>query len=109
MATALYEPGFVLKPEYQPSEEEKTAYMHDQFQLLYQTSLNQIPDLPYETMSRIMEKALQGEPLSIVLSDQVSSPARKQEEAMVNQLTMLFDISGVKYDIIRDRQVLKRN
>ena len=59
MATALYEPGFVLKPEYQLSEEEKTAYMHDQFQLLYQTSLNQIPDLPYETMSRIMEKALQ--------------------------------------------------
>lgn len=108
MATALYEPGFVLKPEYQLSEEEKTAYMHDQFQLLYQSALNQIPGLPYETMSRIMEKALQGEPLSIVLSDQVSSSAHKQQEAMVNQLTMLFDISGVKYDIIRDRQVLKK-
>ncbi|MGO4790539.1 M1 family metallopeptidase [Paenibacillus sp. 2KB_20] len=107
MATALYQPGFVLKPEYQLSEEEKTAYMHDQFQLLYQSALSQIPGLPYETMSRIMEKALQGEPLSIVLSDQVSNHTRKQQEAMVNQLTMLLDISGVKYDVIRDRQVLK--
>lgn len=108
MATALYQPGFVLKPEYQLSDEEKTAYLHDQFQLLYQSALTQIPSLPYETMSRIMEKALQGEPLSIVLSDQVSTQTRKQQEAMVNQLTMLLDISGVKYDVIRDRQVLKK-
>ncbi|MEC0255543.1 M1 family metallopeptidase [Paenibacillus lautus] len=108
MATALYQPGFVLKPEYQLSDEEKTAYLHDQFQLLYQSALTQIPGLPYETMSRIMEKALQGEPLSIVLSDQVSTQTRKQQEAMVIQLTMLLDISGVKYDVIRDRQVLKK-
>ncbi|MFG1732875.1 M1 family metallopeptidase [Paenibacillus sp. 843] len=108
MATALYQPGFVLKPEYQLSDAEKTAYLHDQFQLLYQSALTQIPGLPYETMSRIMEKALHGEPLSIVLSDQVSTQTRKQQEAMVNQLTMLLDISGVKYDVIRDRQVLKK-
>lgn len=108
MENALYQPGFVLKPEYQLSDVEKTAYMHDQFQLVYQSALSQIPDLPYETMSRIMEKALQGEPLSIVLSDQVSSQTRKQQEAMVNQLTGFLDISGVKYDVIRDRQVLKK-
>ncbi|WFB61293.1 M1 family metallopeptidase [Paenibacillus sp. BR1-192] len=108
MAAALYQPGFVLKPEYQLTEEEKTAYMHDQFQLLYQSALTQIPDLPYETMSRIMDKALQGEPLSIVLSDQASRRTRKQQEAMVNQLSMLLDISGVKYEVIRDRQVLKK-
>lgn len=65
MAAALYQPGFVLKPE-------------------------------------------QGEPLSIVLSDQASRRTRKQQEAMVNQLSMLLDISGVKYEVIRDRQVLKK-
>lgn len=107
MAAALYQPGFVLKPEYQLTEEEKTAYMHDQFQLLYQSALTQIPDLPYETMSRIMDKALQGEPLSIVLSDQVSRRTRKQQEAMVSQLAAFLDLSGVKYDIIRDRKLLK--
>ena len=108
MAAALYQPGFALKPEYQLTEEEKTAYMHDQFQFLYQSAFTQNPGLPYETMSRIMDKALQGEPLSIVLSDQVSRRTRKQQEAMVNQLSMLLDISGVKYEVIRDRQVLKR-
>ncbi|SEM63295.1 Histidine kinase-, DNA gyrase B-, and HSP90-like ATPase [Paenibacillus sp. cl141a] len=54
MAAALYQPGFVLKPEYRLTEDEKTAYMHDQFQFLYQSALTQIPDLPYETMSRII-------------------------------------------------------
>lgn len=108
MAAAIYQPGFVLKPEYQLTEEEKTAYMHDQFQLLYQSVFTQNPGLPYETMSRIMDKALQGEPLSIVLSDQVSRRTSNQQDAMVNQLSMLLDLSGVKYEVIRDRQVLKK-
>lgn len=55
-----------------------------------------------------MHKALQGEPLVIVVSDQVSKAANKQQEAMVNELTVLLDLSGVKYDVIRDRQELKR-
>ncbi|SEA54818.1 M1 family metallopeptidase [Paenibacillus sp. 276b] len=108
MKTALYEPNFMLKPEYQLSNEEKTAYLHDQFQSLYETALTQVPNLPFETMSRVMDKALQGEPLAIVLSDQVSKAANKQQEAMVNQLTTLLDLSGVKYDLIRDRQELKQ-
>lgn len=108
MKTALYEPNFVLKPEYQLSKEEKAAYLHDQFQLLYESALTQVPNLPFETMSRVMDKTLQGEPLAIVLSDQVSKSASKQQEAMVNQLTTLLDLSGVKYDVIRDRSVLKQ-
>lgn len=108
MKTALYEPNFTLKPEYQLSNEEKTAYLHDQFQSLYESALTQVPNLPFETMSRVMDKALQGEPLAIVLSDQVSKAANKQQEAMVNQLTTLLDLSGVKYDLIRDRQELKQ-
>ncbi|WP_228469335.1 M1 family metallopeptidase [Paenibacillus sp. JNUCC31] len=108
MKQALYQPNFVLKPEYQLSNEEKTAYLHDQFQLLYESALTQVPNLPFETMSRVMDKALQGEPLAIVLSDQVSKSASKQQEFMVSQLTTLFDLSGLKYDVIRDRQILKQ-
>ncbi|MFE6074016.1 M1 family metallopeptidase [Paenibacillus sp. NPDC057886] len=108
MKTALYEPNFVLKPEYQLSNEEKTAYFHDQFQSLYESALTQVPNLPFESMSRVMNKALQGERLAIVLSDQMSKSANKQQEAMVNQLTTLLDLSGVKYDVIRDRQELKQ-
>ncbi|WP_405156878.1 M1 family metallopeptidase [Paenibacillus sp. FSL K6-0108] len=108
MKTALYEPNFALKPEYQLSNEEKTAYLHDQFQLLYESALTQVPNLPFETMSRVMDKALQGEPLAILLSDHVSKTASKQQEAMVSQLTTLLDLSGVKYDVIRDRQELKQ-
>ncbi|MBT2770874.1 M1 family metallopeptidase [Halomonas sp. ISL-60] len=108
MKAALYEPNFVLKPEYQLSNEEKTAYLHDQFQLVYESALSQVPNLPFETMSRVMDKALQGEPLAIVLSDQVSKSANKQQDAMVNQLTTLLDLTGVKYDVIRDRQILKQ-
>lgn len=108
MKTALYEPNFTLKPEYQLSNEEKTAYLHDQFQSLYGSALTQVPNLPFETMSRVMDKALQGEPLAIVLSDQVSKAANKQQEAMVNQLTTLLDLTGVKYDLIQDRQELKQ-
>ncbi|WP_306291818.1 M1 family metallopeptidase [Paenibacillus sp. RU5A] len=108
MKTALYEPNFTLKPEYQLSNEEKTAYLHDQFQSLYGSALTQVPNLPFETMSRVMDKALQGERLAIVLSDQVSKAANKQQEAMVNQLTTLMDLTGVKYDLIQDRQELKQ-
>ncbi|RAI85860.1 peptidase M1-like protein [Paenibacillus pabuli] len=108
MKKALYEPNFALKPEYQLSNEEKTAYLHDQFQSLYESALTQVPNLPFETMSRVMDKALQGEPLAIVVSDQVSKAANKQQEAMVNQLTTLLDLTGVKYDLIQDRQELKR-
>ncbi|SHN58027.1 Peptidase family M1 [Paenibacillus sp. ov031] len=108
MKTALYVPNFALKPEYQLSNEEKTAYLHDQFQSLYESALTQVPNLPFETMSRVMDKALQGEPLAIVLSDQESKAANKQQEAMVNQLTTLLDLTGVKYDLIQDRQELKQ-
>ncbi|WP_339852437.1 M1 family metallopeptidase [Paenibacillus sp. FSL W7-1088] len=108
MNKALYDPNFVLKPEYQLSNEEKTAYLHDQFQSLYESALTQVPNVPFETMSRVMDKALQGEPLAIVVSDQVSKSANEQQEAMVNQLTTLLDLSGVKYDVIRDRQDLKQ-
>ncbi|WP_413407875.1 M1 family metallopeptidase [Paenibacillus amylolyticus] len=108
METALYKPNFVLKPEYQLSLEERTAYLHDVFQLQYQTVMKLIPDLPFEVMNRMMDKVLQGERLTIVLSDRVSKIADKQQEAIVSQLTSFLDMSGVKYDVVRDRKELKQ-
>ncbi|WP_440110908.1 M1 family metallopeptidase [Paenibacillus sp. QZ-Y1] len=108
MEAALYKPNFVLKPEYQLSVEERTAYLHDIFQLQYQTTMNLIPDLPFEVMNRMMDKVLQGERLTIVLSDQVSEKAGKQQEVIVSQLTSFLNMSGVKYDVVRDRRELKQ-
>ncbi|MET1168402.1 M1 family peptidase, partial [Bacillus velezensis] len=108
MQMALYQPDFVLKPEYQLSPEETAAYVHDVLQVQYQTVMGMIPNLPYEVMNRLMDKALQGEELTIVLSDQVSKLATKQQEDMVNQLTGFLDMTGMKYDIIRDRKELKQ-
>ncbi|WP_145045512.1 M1 family metallopeptidase [Paenibacillus xylanexedens] len=108
METALLQPNFVLKPEFQLSLEERTAYFHDVFQLQYQASLNLVPDLPVEVMNRLMAKVLQDEPLTIVLSDQLSKQADKQQEAIMGQLTAFFNSSGVKYDVVKDRGELKQ-
>jgi|GEM_PF-366852 len=108
MQTALYQPDFVLKPEFQLSKEETAAYVHDILQAQYQAVMGMIPNLPYEVMNRLMDKVLQGEELTIVLSDQVSKHATKQQEDMVNQLTGFLDMSGIRYDIIRDRKELKQ-
>ncbi|WP_433745313.1 M1 family metallopeptidase [Paenibacillus amylolyticus] len=108
MQMALYQPNFVLKPEYQLSKEETAAYVHDIFQVQYQAVMGMIPNLPYEVMNRLMDKVLQGEDLTIVLSDQVSKLAAKQQEDMVEQLTGFLDMSGIRYDVVRDRKELKQ-
>ncbi|WP_235439977.1 M1 family aminopeptidase [Paenibacillus sp. DMB20] len=108
MDKALFRPNFVLNPEYRLSEEEKTAYFREQFKELYHSSLAQIPDLPFETMSRIMDKALQGEPLAIVVSDPVSKEADKQQKIIVEQLADILQFSGIKPEIITERQMLKK-
>ncbi|WP_136604043.1 M1 family metallopeptidase [Paenibacillus dokdonensis] len=108
MDKSLHQPNFVLKPEYRLSKQETAAYFHEQFKEIYRSSLAQIPELPFETMSRIEDKALQGEPLTIVLSDQVSSKAKKQQEIILNQLKGTFEVAGIKPVIITERQVLKK-
>ncbi|WFR65333.1 M1 family metallopeptidase [Paenibacillus amylolyticus] len=108
MQMALYQPDFVLKPEYQLTKEETAAYVHDILQVQYQAVMGMIPNLPYEVMSRLMDKVLQGEELTIVLSDQVSKLAAKQQEELVDQLTGFLDMSGIRYDVVRDRKELKQ-
>ena len=108
MDKALHEGNFVLKPEYQLSETEKMEYMGEQFKEMYHASLNQIPGLPYETMSRIMDKVYTGEPLTIVASDKVGAKAKQQQEALVSQLQAMLSFTGIKPTVITERQMLKQ-
>ncbi|WP_342551978.1 M1 family metallopeptidase [Paenibacillus sp. FSL R7-0652] len=108
MEKALIQPGFELKQEYQMSKDEMAAYMHDAYQPQYESLMNNIPNMPYEVMVRLMDKSFRGEPLTIVLGDQVSKAAAKQQEQATSQLTQIFDVFGIKYDIVRDRKQLKQ-
>ncbi|WP_018757116.1 M1 family metallopeptidase [Paenibacillus terrigena] len=107
MEKALRQPNFVLKPEYQMTEDEQTAYMHEQFKSIYDGIFTQYPILPEETMSRIIHKALLGEPLTIVLSDPLSSTAKTQQEQLVERLKMTFTIMGIHADVMTDRPTIK--
>jgi hypothetical protein len=59
-------------------------------------------------MIRLMEKSFRGEPLTIVLGDQVSKAAAKQQEQATSQLTQILDVFGMKYDVVRDRKQLNQ-
>lgn len=108
MDSALHDPNFTLKPEYRLSEAEEAAYWNEQFKSIYHSSLTQIPDLEEETMSRIVDKALQGEPLTIVLSDRADDSAHNQEQSMLEQLQGSLQLMGIHADVITERQVLKK-
>ncbi|MEK4356643.1 M1 family metallopeptidase [Paenibacillus sp. FSL M7-1455] len=108
MDKILHDPHFALKPEYRLSEAEEAAYWREQFKTSYRSSLSQIPNLPAETMSRIMDKALQGEPLTIVVSDQAGSQAKKQQQTILTQLEGTLGIMGIPYEVVSDRQTLKK-
>ncbi|OZB98807.1 M1 family metallopeptidase [Paenibacillus sp. XY044] len=108
MDRALHDPNFTLKPEFRLSEAEETAYWHEQFKSIYHSSLSQVPNLGAETMSRIVDKALQGEPLTIVMSDRADYTANKQEQSMLKQLQGSLQLMGIQADVITERQVLKK-
>ena len=108
MDKALHDPQFALKPEYRLSEAEEASYWREQFKTSYRSSLSQISNLPAETMSRIVDKALQGEPLTIVVSDQAGSKAKKQQQTILAQLERTLGIMGIPYEVVSDRQTLKK-
>jgi len=105
---ALHDPDFVLNSEYRLSAEEEVAYWREQFKSVYHSSLIQVPNLPMETMSRIIDKALQGEPLTIVLSDQAVGRAKEQQQTILEQLEGTLGNAGIPYEVISDRQTLKK-
>jgi hypothetical protein len=55
-----------------------------------------------------MDKVYAGEPLTIVLSDQVGAKAKKQQEAIKNQIEATLSFTGIKPTVITERQVLKQ-
>lgn len=107
MDKALHDPEFVLKPEYRLTEAEEQAYWHEQFKEMYRSSMTLVPDLPAETMSRIVDKALQGEPLTIVLGDRATGKAKAQQRAILEQLQGALGTMGIEADVVTERKALK--
>ncbi|MEK5437523.1 MULTISPECIES: M1 family metallopeptidase [Paenibacillus] len=104
----LRQPNYSLKSEYRLTADEEAAYMYEQFKSIYHSVFVQFPEVPSETMSRIIDKTLQGEPLTIILSDRLTSDkATKQQDQLLNQFQGFFQIAGIKPTIITERQVLK--
>lgn len=108
MDKALHDPHFTLKAEYQLTQEEALAYWHEQFVNMYRSSLAQVPNLPEETMSRIVDKALHGEPLTIVLGDSTNSTTKKQQEKILAALQGTLDVMGLPYKVVNNRQTIKQ-
>ncbi|MBW7452767.1 M1 family metallopeptidase, partial [Paenibacillus sepulcri] len=104
MDKSVHEPNFVLKQEYRLTDSEKAAYTHNVFQQAYESSL-EVPDLPFETMSRIISKALQGEPVAIVLSDDAGD--NEGQEKFVTDLKSMLAIFGIQPEVITGRRQLK--
>jgi len=107
MEKALRQPNFELKPEYQLSQKEKDAYWHEQVVAIFQGVFAQNATAPYESMNRVIHKALQGEPLTIVLSDKLSKRGSAQQDQLVQQLQGTFDFMGIKANVVAERQVIK--
>ncbi|WP_144406996.1 M1 family metallopeptidase [Paenibacillus sp. IHBB 10380] len=104
----LRNPNYSLKPEYRLTADEEAAYMHEQFKSIYHSVFVQFPEVPFETMSRIVDKTLQGEPLTIIMSDgQISDKTKKQQDQLLNQIQGFMQIAGIKPTVITERQVLK--
>ncbi|MFD0710949.1 M1 family metallopeptidase [Paenibacillus sp. GCM10027626] len=108
MQTALYEPNFALEPEYQMTAEERIAYFREQLKTIYHTSFAQIADLLQETMSRVIDKALQGEPLTIVTSEPASSAEKHQQKQLLQQLQDSLLFLGLQPKVISERQAIKK-
>ncbi|NGP57740.1 M1 family metallopeptidase [Paenibacillus thiaminolyticus] len=105
----LNKPNYELKPEFRLTEAEKANFNRTTMTQLYDGILGQHPDLPQESMVRIMSKTLHGEPLAIVLSDAVSPEAAAQQEIVKDSLLNMLDMSGLKATVLTERQAVKKN
>ncbi|WP_259392195.1 M1 family metallopeptidase [Paenibacillus thiaminolyticus] len=105
----LNKPNFELKPEFRLTEAEKANFNRTTMTQLYDGILGQYPDLPQESMVRIMSKTLHGEPLAIVLSDAVSPEAAAQQEIVKDSLLNMLDMWGLKATVLTERQAVKKN
>lgn len=105
----LNKPNYELKPEFRLTEAEKANYTRTTMTQMYDGILGQHPDLPQQSMVRIMAKTLHGEPLAIVLSDSVSPEAAAQQEMVKDSLVNMLDMWGMKATVLTERQAVKKN
>lgn len=109
MEQALRQPNFELKSEYKLTAAEEAAYNHEMMKSTYHGVLAQNPDIPFETMSRIMDKSLQGEPLTLVLSETVSKKTKAQQQAILASLQSMFGMFGIEQPtVLSERQAIKK-
>ncbi|GAC42725.1 M1 family metallopeptidase [Paenibacillus popilliae] len=105
----LNKPNYELKAEFRMTEAEKANFGRTTMTQIYDAILGQHPDLPQQSMLRIMDKTLQGEPLAIVLSDSVSPEAAAQQEIVKDSLLNMLDSWGLKATVLTERQAIKKN
>lgn len=104
----LNKPGFELKPEFQMTEAETAEFSRRTMLDMYSGIEEMNPDLPQETMFKLMAKALRGEPLTIVYSNSSSPKANAQQEQMIESLTAFLSTNGINANILSERQAIKK-
>lgn len=105
----LNKPNYELKPEFRLTEAEKANYTRTTMTQMYDGILEQHPDLPPQSMLRIMSKTLHGEPLVIVLSDGVSEEAAAHQAIVKDSLLHMLNMWGMKATVLTERQAVKKN
>ncbi|MGG4394549.1 M1 family metallopeptidase [Paenibacillus thiaminolyticus] len=104
----LNKPGFELKPEFQMTEAETAEFSRRTMLDMYSGIEEMNPDLPQETMFKIVAKALRGEPLTIVYSNSSSPKANAQQEQMIESLTAFLSTNGINANLLSERQAIKK-
>lgn len=105
----LNKPNFELKPEYRMTEAERAEFMRLTFLDMYEGVEKGFPDLPKETMFKLMTKALRGEPLTVVYSDPASKAAQEQQEMLFGGINNMLGMLGIKADILSEKQAVKKS
>ncbi|WCF05697.1 hypothetical protein NDS46_14950 [Paenibacillus thiaminolyticus] len=100
--------GFELEPEIQMTEAEKAESTYHFMLDAYSGTEQMNPDLPQETMLKIVAKALGGEPLTIVYSVPASPEAKAQQEQMTAAMDSFLAASGIKADVLFERRAIKK-
>lgn len=104
----LNKPNYELKPEYQMTEAEMAEYMRLSLVGIYDGIDQSYPKLPKETMYKVLNKAMHGEPLAIIYSSPVSAEAKKQQEQFFENISNVLDMGGVKPVILSEKQAVKK-
>ena len=87
------------------SEAEKQAFMKSSIKQMYDGVDESNPQLPKETMYKLMSKTLRDEPLTIVSGDPASKEAKAQQDMLATQLQSMFQSFGMKANVINNHRL----